>query len=343
MKSSHKHKGLIFFIVNAFIFLSFIASFAGTTTYQYDDVNRAIRVERGTPGGLPKTLTLRRYSPTESSKGSLANPWRVGDMTVIEATLNNMDPNTDVFNYYQAKTGVTVSPATGTLPSLAPGGVCTGNVCKLEGTWAQQDLCEFGGGKYEQYDKLELASDTTVSSTITWYSECPSYLIQGNVMSGGSPLSGVTMTLSGAAGGTTTPDSKGKYTFRGLANGAYTVTPSKTGYVFTPTSRNVTISGANVTHQDFTGTAAGTTYSISGAVKTSTGTAIAGVTMTLSGTSSRTTTTDSNGNYTFTGLANGAYTVTPGKTGYTFTPVNRNITINGANVTGQDFTGSQSG
>jgi hypothetical protein len=59
----------------------------------------------------------------------------------------------------------------------------------------------------------------------------------------------VTMTLSGASTGTTTTGVGGVYTFTGLSNGSYTVTPSKTSYTFTPTSLPVTVSGANVTYR----------------------------------------------------------------------------------------------
>jgi hypothetical protein len=38
------------------------------------------------------------------------------------------------------------------------------------------------------------------------------------------------------------------------------------------------------------------------------------------------------------GLANGTYTVTPTLAGYLFTPANRSVTVNGAPVTGIDFT-----
>ncbi|MFZ4438924.1 MAG: carboxylesterase family protein [Syntrophales bacterium] len=79
------------------------------------------------------------------------------------------------------------------------------------------------------------------------------------------------------------------------------------------------------------------TYSISGTV-TSSGSWLQGVTMALSGASSATATTDANGNYTFAGLANSGYTLTPSQTGYTFTPTNIAVTINGAAVTGQNFT-----
>jgi len=171
------------------------------------------------------------------------------------------------------------------------------------------------------------------------------YTISGTVTRGGSPFSGVTMTLSGAASLTTTTDAGGNYTFT-LPNGNYTVTPSMTGYAFTPTGRSVTVSGANLAGQDFTGTAVVQTYSISGTVMTAgggvgvggLGAPLSGVTITLSGAASGTTTTNSLGTYTLTGLSNGNYTVTPSQTGSTFMPANRNVTINNTNVTGQDFT-----
>jgi len=81
-------------------------------------------------------------------------------------------------------------------------------------------------------------------------------------------------------------------------------------------------------------------YTLSGSVKTSAAAAISGVTMTLSGLKSAVAATDASGNYTFTGLSNGGYTVTPVRTGYTFTPLNRAATVIGANVTGQNFTGT---
>jgi hypothetical protein len=66
----------------------------------------------------------------------------------------------------------------------------------------------------------------------------------------------VTITLSGASTATTTTAVGGTYSFTGLANGSYTLTPSLTGYTFSPTSRTgVAVSGANITSQDFTTTA----------------------------------------------------------------------------------------
>lgn len=142
---------------------------------------------------------------------------------------------------------------------------------------------------------------------------------------------GTTLSLSGSAAGTSGTTSGGAYSFAGLANGTYLVTPSRAGFTFTPTARTVTISGADVTGVGFT--ANPITYSISG-----TAGAGAGVTMTLTGDSSAITAANSSGNYAFNGLSNGAYVVTPSLTGYTFTPASAPVTIAGANVTGANFT-----
>ena len=83
-------------------------------------------------------------------------------------------------------------------------------------------------------------------------------------------------------------------------------------------------------------------YSVSGRI-TLNGAALTGVSVTLTGSGSTTTTTDSSGNYSFTGAQNGSYTVMPIRAGYAFTPGNRSVTVNGANVTAQDFSSTSSG
>ena len=175
------------------------------------------------------------------------------------------------------------------------------------------------------------ANVTAVNFTAT---AVPTWSISGTV----SPVAsgpGTTLTLSGTATGTTTADVSGNFTFTGLNNGTYTVTPSKSGFTFSPTSQPVTVNGANVTAVNFTATAI-PTWSITGTVSP-----VAngpGTTLTLSGAASGTTTADASGNFTFTGLANGGYTVTPSKTGFMFTPASQPVTVNGANVTGINFT-----
>jgi hypothetical protein len=143
--------------------------------------------------------------------------------------------------------------------------------------------------------------------------------------------------LSGAASATTAADGAGNYTFAGLPNGAYTITPGRTGYTFNPTNQTATVNGANVTGLNFTATAqVGQTFSISGTISPAAGGS--GATVTLSGAASASTTANSSGNYTFTALANGNYAVTPSRTGYTFSPATQAVAVNGANVTGLNFT-----
>jgi hypothetical protein len=172
--------------------------------------------------------------------------------------------------------------------------------------------------------------------------QAQSYAVSGTISpaAGGA---GATVTLSGTASATATADSSGAYTFSGLANGSYAVAPSRTGYTFNPVSQNVTVSGSNVSGLNFTATAqAAQTFAISGTISPSAGGN--GTTVTLSGLATGTTTANSSGAYSFTGLANGTYALTPSRTGYTFSPVSLGATVNGANVTGLNFTATaQSG
>src|SRR5215472_10841977 len=80
------------------------------------------------------------------------------------------------------------------------------------------------------------------------------------------------------------------------------------------------------------------TYNVSGSISPTAGGN--GATVTLSGATNATTTANSSGAYSFTGLANGAYTVTPSDAGYTYNPSTQSVTVQGADVTGVNFTAS---
>ncbi len=78
------------------------------------------------------------------------------------------------------------------------------------------------------------------------------YTISGTITStAGAGIAGVTVSTGSNS---TTTSATGAYTLSGIANGTYTLTPSRAGYAFSPTSRSVTIADANVAGQDFTGT-----------------------------------------------------------------------------------------
>ncbi len=219
------------------------------------------------------------------------------------------------------------------------------------------------------------------------------YSVSGTIASNGTGLQGVIVSVSGAS---TTTDSGGNYSFGGLTNGNYTITPSSSGYSFSPSNTTISVNNANVTVPNFTGVpnvngacgtsnggpyttapstnlcSAGTasavsgsgpwtwscvgsgsgptagcsggvqTYSISGTV-TFNGMPMSGfpVSYSVPGNTPTVncvvTTTDSNGNYVFTGVANGSYRVTVTSACYNFSPVVSSVTVNGSNLTGQNF------
>jgi hypothetical protein len=95
---------------------------------------------------------------------------------------------------------------------------------------------------------MTIAADTSGVD----FTAAPSHSISGTITPSGSG-SGTTVALSGSSfNATTVADSTGAYSFAGLADGTYTLTPSKTSYGFTPASQMVTLSGADQTGVNFT-------------------------------------------------------------------------------------------
>ena len=271
-------------------------------------------------------------------------------------TINDTAPTKDRYNLSIVEIlAAAVGPPTYSISgTIAPSAGGSGASVALSGTSSASTVADANGN----YSFTGLANGSyTVTPSKTGYTFSPanqsvtvsganqtavnftaqaiaSWSISGTISpaAGGA---GATLVLSGASSATTVADASGNYSFTGLANGSYTVTPSKTGYTFSPANQSVTVSGANQTAVNFTAQAIAS-WSISGTISPATGGA--GATLVLSGASSATTVADASGNYSFTGLANGSYTVTPSKTGYTFSPANQSVTVNGANQTAVSFT-----
>jgi Carboxypeptidase regulatory-like domain len=73
------------------------------------------------------------------------------------------------------------------------------------------------------------------------------YSITGAVTApDGSTIPGVQLDLSGASASSTISNANGAYTFTGLANGIYVVTPSAAGMVFSPASTSVTLQNQSI-------------------------------------------------------------------------------------------------
>ena len=192
------------------------------------------------------------------------------------------------------------------------------------------------------------ASNRTGHRSITVNKPVLSYSVSGKAVSEhgiglwGYGESGIKIALAGA--GTSThlyTDKDGSYSFSCVVNGSYNVTPSSSiNYTFSPVDRTVTVTDADVPGQDFSAEA----YLISGQV-TLTYSDPFGVTwvqVTLTGAnSSATYSTGSAGGYSFL-VPNGTYTVQP----YcvfgcsSFTPASRTVTVDHADVLGQDFAAS---
>jgi formylglycine-generating enzyme required for sulfatase activity len=66
-------------------------------------------------------------------------------------------------------------------------------------------------------------------------------------------VAGITVTIASASAVT---DATGAYTFTGLANGTYVVSPAKAGLTFEPLTHSVTVNGANAVAADFVATKA---------------------------------------------------------------------------------------
>jgi hypothetical protein len=188
------------------------------------------------------------------------------------------------------------------------------------------------------YNSLS-ADQTTANFTAT---STTTFTVSGHIWNAsGSAISGVTVTLSGGPGGSTTTDGSGEYSFSGLpATENYTVTPSKTNYTFSPGSRVFNNLGAN-SAAHFTGTST-ITYTLSGHIQNANTVAIGGVTVTLSGGQAGTTTSDGSGNYSFAGLpSTNNYTVTPSRTNFTFTLTSLAFANLSANQSAASFTGAR--
>jgi hypothetical protein len=278
--------------------------------------------------------------------------------------------STDVNNNVANGSDLTFTTATGSTPDTMPPSVPTGlaataiSTSQINLSWNPSTdnvgvtgYKIFRGGSQVATSATTTYQDTALSAATSYTYNVAAFDAAGNTsmqsasatatttantfqlsgsISPATSASGATLTLSGAGSGSTTADASGNFAFAGLANGSYTVTPTRVGFTFSPGSQTTTINGGNVTGVNFTATSQ--TYSISGTI--SPASIGSGATVSLSGTVSKTATADVSGNYSFTGLTNGSYSIAPSKSGVSFSPTSQPATINSANITGINFTAS---
>jgi GH18 family chitinase len=162
------------------------------------------------------------------------------------------------------------------------------------------------------------------------------YTVNGTVLNGTTPVSGVTVSaVSGATTLTAVSDANGAYTVANLVAGSnYTVTAAKAGLTFAPASTVYNTIAANKTLNFTQNVVTPTYYTVSGTVLNGT-IPVSGVTVSgVSGATTLTAVSDANGVYTVSNLVAGSnYTVTAAKAGLTFAPASTVYTAIAANKT----------
>jgi hypothetical protein len=94
-------------------------------------------------------------------------------------------------------------------------------------------------------------STALADSQISSWSGGNANVMPFGVISGSAGIAGATISYSGTTSGSVTADGSGNYTLPSLANGMYTITPSKSGVAFNPSSSTQTISNGNITGINF--------------------------------------------------------------------------------------------
>jgi len=77
------------------------------------------------------------------------------------------------------------------------------------------------------------------------------FTLSGAITLNGAGLSGVTVSITGAGVGSIATGANGAYSFVGVRNGNYVITPSIPGYSFTPSSATFSVHDANIPGLNF--------------------------------------------------------------------------------------------
>jgi Tol biopolymer transport system component len=161
--------------------------------------------------------------------------------------------------------------------------------------------------KIDGTSRVRITNNTFESRSPSWApdssSPVPNFTISGEIKDGnGTPISGVTLNLTGNLSRSTQSDATGAYSFAGLPTGNYSIAVSKSGFGFTPAS----LTFNNLTSNQTANFTAFVAFSISGQLNGVGGNSL---TVTLTGTQSRSVMTNFNGSYSFDLLPTGNYTV----------------------------------
>ena len=239
----------------------------------------------------------------------------------------------------QTSTDVTGSTATAGQVQIDYVKVCDSSLTAANCAAAATDGSNTGVIFYDDFAAAVVATAPTVTTTTATSITQTTASSGGTVTSnGGASVTSEGVCYSTSANPTTPCTSDGTATpftssLSGLASGtlyhyrAFATNSAGTGY------------GSDLTFSTVT-----PTYSISGTVSPAAGSIDPNPNVTVSCPTCTFTSvqTSAGGGYSFAGNPNGTYTVTPSKAGYTFSPVNRSVTVSGANSSGNNFTATGS-
>ena len=197
--------------------------------YTFTPANRSVTIAGADAAGQDFSAKRNNKAPTLDSIGAKS----VNEGSTLSFTINGRDPD-----------GSSVTFSALALPQGAAFDSAT-RAFSWTPNYTQAGLYSVTFGVSDG----ELSSSETVPITVKDVS--PIYSILGKVTENGTGLGGVTITLSGSSSVIANTASDGNYSFSGLSNGSYTITPSLTDYTFTPSNYSLIVSGADVNAQDF--------------------------------------------------------------------------------------------
>lgn len=193
----------------------------------------------------------------------------------VRAAIFNLGNGTAAVRSTNLKT-FTPSPG-GNLKCPNPSGgiyLITPSLCYLEVTFALGDVfavASIGTTRYVLQNGKVIANWVDAAAVISTYLGFWEYgnaptdveisnfaggsVAQAFAISGNVGIAGATVAYTGTSSGSVISDALGNYTIPNLANGSYTITPSKSTVTFTPTSSNQTVSSALITGVNFTASA----------------------------------------------------------------------------------------
>ncbi|MBX3712531.1 MAG: S8 family serine peptidase [Lysobacter sp.] len=204
------------------------------------------------------------------------------------------------------------------------------------------NACNYSPARAPNAITVGSTTNTDARSSFSNFGSCLDIYAPGsNILSAWHTGTSATNTISGTS--MASPHVAGVAALYLASNPSATPAQVTSAIINASTPNKVTSAGSGspnrLLYSLFGGTTPPGSYSISGTITTSAGAGISGVTVSAG---SVTATTNSSGGYTLSGLSNGTYTLTPSLSGYTFSPASRSVTVNSANVTGQNFTGTAS-